>query len=63
MRFNMSRWAGPIDFEKYYGKRKYKEIQSRIKKIEYSKNEKQKIVFKNIFVLVAVILVPKHHIP
>lgn len=40
----MSRWEGPIDFEKYYGERKYKEIQSGIKKIEYSKNEKQKML-------------------
>lgn len=40
----MSRWEGPIDFEKYYGERKYKEIQSQIKKIEYSKNGKQKML-------------------
>ena len=28
----MSRWEGPIDFEKYYGERKYKEIQTQLAK-------------------------------
>ncbi|MCI6847231.1 MAG: hypothetical protein MR835_00015 [Erysipelotrichaceae bacterium] len=36
----MSRWEGPIDFEKYYGARKYKEIQTQLAKKDYSKKEK-----------------------
>ena len=36
----MSRWEGPIDFEKYYGERKYKEIQTQLAKKDYSKKEK-----------------------
>ena len=40
----MSRWEGPIDFEKYYGKRKYKDLQINLKKIEYNKEERQKML-------------------
>lgn len=40
----MSRREGPIDFEKYYGKRKYKDLQINLKKIEYNKEEKQKML-------------------
>lgn len=36
----MGRWEGPIDFEKYYGDRKYKELQEQLEKINYTKKEK-----------------------
>ncbi|MGN1379241.1 MAG: hypothetical protein ACI4XR_02460 [Bacilli bacterium] len=36
----MGRWEGHIDFEKYYGDRKYKEIQTQLEKKYYSKKEK-----------------------
>ena len=36
----MARWEGPINFEKYYGERKYKEIQTQLEKINYSQKEK-----------------------
>lgn len=44
----MSRWEGTIDFEKYYGKRKYKYLQSNLEKIEYTKEEKQKMLMEII---------------
>ena len=40
----MSRWEGSIDFEKYYGFRKYKDLQSNLEKIEFTKEEKQKML-------------------
>ena len=36
----MVKWEGPIDFEKYYGDRKYKEKQIQLEKMDYSKKEK-----------------------
>ena len=35
----MGRWDGPIDFEKYYGDYKYKEMQEQLEKINYTKKE------------------------
>lgn len=44
----MSRWDGPINFKKYYGRRKYKDLQLNFEKIEYGKEEKQKMLIKII---------------
>ena len=44
----MSRWDGPINFKKYYGRRKYKDLQLNLEKIEYVKEEKQKMLMKII---------------
>lgn len=43
----MSRWEGPIDFDKYYGEKEYKKKQQQLEKKEYSKTEKDKM-FRDI---------------
>ena len=43
----MSRWEGPIDFDKYYGEKEYKKKQQQLEKNEYSKTEKDKM-FRDI---------------
>ena len=40
----MQRWKGAIDFEKYYGERKYKEKQLTIEKKYFSSEDKNKIL-------------------
>lgn len=40
----MQRWKGTINFEKYYGERKYKEKQLNIKKNYFTPEEKNKIL-------------------
>lgn len=41
----MGRWEGPIDFEKYYGHKKYMDIQEHLEKIDYTKKEKDKMSY------------------
>lgn len=42
----MSRWEGAIDFEKYYGEKKYKRIQQNLEKKTFSKIEKRKLLIE-----------------
>ena len=41
----MSRWKGPIDFNKYYGEKDYKKKQQSLEKIEFTSKEKDKILY------------------
>lgn len=40
----MQRWKGAINFEKYYGERKYKEKQLTIEKKYFSSEEKNRVL-------------------
>ena len=39
----MSRWEGPIDFDKYYGEKEYKKKQRQLEKKQFSETEKGKM--------------------
>ena len=48
---HMKRWQGSIDFEKYYGDKRYKKLQKEIVKKDYSSFEKNKMIMKIVKII------------
>lgn len=47
----MKRREGPIDFEKYYGEKKYKKMQEKLEKKDYSNFEKNQLTMKMVSII------------
>lgn len=47
----MKRWERPIDFEKYYGEKKYKKAQEKLEKKDYSNFEKNQMTMKMVSII------------
>lgn len=48
----MKRWSGTINFEKYYGEKKYKKLQENLEKKEYTELEKKQLIKKIMGIII-----------